>query len=330
VTNGFIDDRRLPDELLKKMALHLAPLVIYRDYRDEMPPKGVELVCEKGRDGYWEWQDDLYEDLCDHVWQVETDAAKQALDDFDDELKDWIISIDPKQDRDDPELLEQNCITPSWIRSQLIDYDGLNVEIESEGYLSNHNGYLALELKGLEHPYQGWRSMIDGYYPDIAATLTAFKINPRKVALAYDLPLTGWPNYARTRPDEGELVKAEDLFTSWDNWPYGGGYYVMLERSALSEIAKIPDMDDLPRLMIKKGGRIIGHDYLNGASALDFELQKDWLLPTGLVGGFFDDGQNNYGIQSCCGYVLSAWESELEIVWPPVAEMQRRWYVSEV
>jgi len=316
---------KLPTELLNKMVEYISPLIVYRDYRDEMDEDGVKLICEKGRQGYWDWQSDFTDSNIEYVWEVENEAAKTLLKEFHDELREWVATVEPESWPHLPHWMDAE-----WLRDELIEHEGFQVSFELHGYLNNHKGYLTLTLKGLEHDYQGWRNMTDAEYEYVAPVLTAFKINPRKVALTYDLPLSQWPNYAKTRPDEGELVKAEDLFTAWDNWPYGGNYFVMLDRSMLSTIANLPDMDDLPRLKLLKGARIIGHDYMNGASSLDFELKHDWLLPKAIVGDFYDDGQNRYGIQSCCGFVGSAWESEIEIQWPPVKEMMRRWNMLEV
>ena len=139
--------------------------------------------------------------------------------------------------------------------------------------------------------------------------LAFFKINPRLVAKAFALPLSGWPNL---KPRDGKhVVDPDKLFESWENCPYGGEFVVLVDGSSC--LKDIAEWSGKTPVKILAGATFLLHDYVNGSGGLEVTSIRDTVLKPELIHRFVNDKGNRYGIQSVHGMTESVWNSVVEI-----------------
>jgi hypothetical protein len=140
-------------------------------------------------------------------------------------------------------------------------------------------------------------------YDDVKDELEYFGVNPMDMKEFF--PNVRWYN-CPTRKDP--MISPEGLAEAWINCFYSGYWQAMLDAGQVLELAIDGKLEG--NLILKAGANLIIHDYFNGASSINEQLLKDIEVDSD---GIYNDGANRYGIQSCCRFVDSAWDGELEV-----------------
>jgi len=277
--------------------LNSHPQEFYWDYRDELSDEQVNLILADKVD---EVYDEMWEYNIDTVSDMERGALKEAIEHFDLLPDDPCLTCDEDDCEDcenylayDEDELMDNLI------EELIGNVDVTINLDLESLVHNTRGkYLALALP-VEHDSY-WRE-----YADVKDELAYWGINPIDLKPYY--PDVRWYNCpTRTAPK----MTAKEIVEAWANCFYSGYWYAMLDCRDTLELAMKFKLSG--RMVLKKGARVVIHDYFNGASAIDAFTAADIEVEIDDDNYPFNDGANRYGIQSCCAYISEAWESVLE------------------
>lgn len=239
-------------------------------YDGQFSEDQVRMLISGDRDDFME---DIWEKNPDWIWNTEHWAYRYAIEQLD------LLPSDVCECKIGALIstLKDEGIYPS------IDY-------RLDQPVRNTRAYLAAQLP-IEH-ITYWED-----YADVKDELEWLGINPADMREWF--PEVRW--YAcptRTTP----IISARDLVDAWINCGYAGYWYVMLDAESVLRLAVRGELDG--KLVVERGASLIIHDYFNGASSMnaytlnDIEIEAKWI---------FDDGNNRYGIQSCCGFIGEAW-----------------------
>jgi len=253
--------------------LNTRPIEPYWDSTSGLSEKHITKLIEDGEEGRFEVEDELYEGAIEYIWELEQLLLQEAIEEFELET------------------------TTDDLRHEVYPI----VSIDLERIARYTNAYLALRLP-VEHYAPQWTA---AEYQDFMEELEWLGVNPTDIAKFFQTSGRWYDCPTRTDP----LVKPKDLVDVWTNCFYVGNWYAMLKASDILDLVVRGELQE--RMTLKKGARLVIHDYLNGASSTDCNTLRDIEVETKYI---FNDGENRYGIQSCCGYCDYAWESELEVI----------------
>ncbi len=261
------------------------PLEMYWDYRDEFSKENVSKILagklDEVIDELWEWN-------VDYVSEMEWSAAEEALK----------IAGIYKDETDEAVWDELVCDVR----------DHITIDMNLWRLFANTSAYVGIELDA--------DIIVDSYsyhleYDDYRNALGLLYINPRKFSDAFDIT-PKFPNYPWR--DGKEKCKPDDFIESICNTFYSGrlvimmGYQLDLENFS-KNMTKIKEEG----FTLKVGARVVPHDFINGASGVEFFTTGDIKIKPEMIYDIYNDGKCRYGIQACCGYIDSAWESVIEL-----------------
>jgi len=249
------------------------PVDVFWDYREGFGKESVTKILAGDLD---EVYDSFWEMNIDYIYDLEMQTLKEAIDLFWPGLSD-VADIDE-------------------VASELRDHVDVIIDMNFKDLARYTDAYICVELP-VEHDSY-WRE-----YSDVRDELEYFGINPAELrefftdVRWYDCP-------TRTKP----LLKTRVLVEAWVNCGYSGAWHAMLDARTTLELAVDRKLDGT--LTLKAGANLIIHDYWNGASSMNEPLLVDIDVEAKEI---FHDGASRYGIQSCCGFIDSAWNGELEV-----------------
>lgn len=250
------------------------PVEVFWDCRDGLGKEGITSLLA-GK--VLDLENELWEDSIEYISELEDWTLKEA-----------VFYAYPRLERDDP---------IDGLLYNLRDLVDVSVDMDIERLVKNTNAYICVQLPAEHDSY--WRE-----YSDVKDELEYFGINPAELREFF--PEVRWYD-CPTR--KNPLLKTRDLVEAWVNCGYSGYWHAMLDAQSVLELALADKLNG--KLRLKAGANLIIHDYWNGASSMNEPLLVDIEVEAKEI---YHDGENRYGIQSCCGFIDDAWNGELEVL----------------
>lgn len=247
------------------------PVDLTWDWREGLGAEDVTLILQGKTD---EVIDEIYENSIEYVFECEKTALQNAADEFD--LY--------KKGEDIDDILEE-----------MYGLFSVPIEIDLHRLIRNTDAYINVRLPVEHTVYWEW-------YDEVRDELAWWGVNPIAMKSYFSIKDRWYPCPSRNSPkiDPGQMAEV------WANSFYGGYWYALLDASTTLELALDGKLKG--KMLLKKGARVMIHDYWNGASSTDALTLADIVVDTEWV---YNDGKDHYGIQSCCGMVTDAWNGEL-------------------
>lgn len=275
------DRKRLKKRIMEEVDYYLG-------YWDKLTPKEINLLLAGEADAFF---GELWERFSEAINDTELDHTLEVVKDFDDELRvAWRRYWGSEKGYAPVEAV--------WAARDRGWYPTVNVEYNR--LIRNTSAFVALIL---EPDYQSFYYGGD-CYDYLEGILELLQVNPASLNEHYnfDEPLPDIPE--RDNPS----VDPHDFIECCLNTPHSGVWAIMTGQRNLPELAEVAkSMKE--GVVVKKGARIIPHDYFRGASGLNFRLTRDLFIPGEMLHSLRNDGDYRYGIQACCGMVNDAWEA---------------------
>lgn len=317
------EEAELSDALVAKITEELKTMKnpkIYWDYRDELSEKQIAKIL-KSPDGLFEVENEMFEMNSDHIYDLEIDHLKEALDSFKEELCEELGIEDDELDLE--EIARE-------LRDEFLDY--ISVDYNIEDLIKNtgpincrvelFSNYDCINSHWFEAIQGGGYSYEETYF---GAMIDALNLNPGKMKEALEkreITIYGeWPDLKERNGEE--FVDYDKFVRELENSTCGANLLTIVCKVDLSMII---EKGGLPsKFTIPKGNNVgLFSSFQGGGSTIECPLLRDIVIDTEKRGETEydhwskilpdDDRDNGYGINDVYGVHSDFFGNEISLV----------------
>lgn len=260
------------------------PNEVYIDYNDEFSPEQVTQILEgKLFEVCWDIEDMSLQYMTpeDYYWEEMSEKLEADIED----IKDWLGSDDG-----------------IWPRQDLSDTD-------IKRLANNTSVEITATIWDAEFNFYNWAYGGPVNYSDVKESLRTLGINPLEFKKAFDDSSVSLGGSHRLRgyfPDMPNRKPAVDVNELRDNMIV---LYNGVLNFCLGDLSEVIDViySESKNITFKAGTNVVMYDFGGGAGITEVQLKEDVTIPRKKV-TFRNDSENNYGIQSCYGFVHGYWK----------------------